>query len=403
LSSKYIACLADAARRTASIAALIHALQPAAAAAQTATEPRARLSVVRGNVRALADALVQRDHAQLERLLAPDFVLRSAPDITRDVWIRNAMTLCWGEQADIGTVDVRLHQDVAVASYQLTLYADPETCRPAVLRSLVTDVWTKGPEGWRLQVRHAGPPPASGAIAAQYGAAPAPPPVWQVDAELSFVATGGNASTRTLGVGSQATHRRNGGTTEMSVAFLTSEAEAVTQARSLKSDLRHAYALSQRIELFGRAAYARDRFAGIDHRVGLDAGLAFAAGFPAAHALTIEGSVGWTSERRLDASRLRFVLVAGTVEYAWQIAPGARIQEIASLVADVETARDWRGTHTAALTLNLTRLLSLKASHSLEYRNLPVPGFGRTDTRTAAALVLTFQRAPARAAAQASR
>jgi putative salt-induced outer membrane protein YdiY/ketosteroid isomerase-like protein len=375
---------------------MLIAPQPAGAAQDADTLPGA--PAVRENVRALADALVQRDRERIERLLAPDFVLRSAPDITRDVWIRNAMTLCWGERADIDALDLRFRGEVAVAAFQLTVYVDPDTCQPAVLRSLITDVWTRDPEGWRLQVRHAGPPPASGAVAAQYAIAPAAPPVWEVDAELSFVSTGGNTSTHTLGVGSQAAHRRDGATTQMSVAFLTSEAEEVTQARSMNADLRHARALSQRIELFGRTAWARDRFAGIDHRIALDTGLAYAAALPASHALTIEGSVGWTSERRRDGRRPRFALVAGAVDYTWKIAPGAEVQETASLVADVETARDWRGTHRLAVTLGLTRLLSLKASHALEYRNVPVAGFGRSDSRTAAALVLTFRRGPAPAA-----
>lgn len=343
-------------------------------------------------MRALADALTRRDRDRLAQLLAPDFVLRSTPDIARDEWLHNAITLCWGDRADIEALEVRLRGDVAVASFQLTLYVDPGSCRPAVLRSLVTDVWTRGPDGWQLQLRHSGPPPASGAIAAQYGAAPARPPVWQIDGELSFVSTGGNASTRTLGLGSHATHRRTGGTTELAFAFLTSEAEAVTQARSVKTNLRHGIALPHRVELFGRGAYARDRFAGIEHRFGLDTGLAYTPALPRRHALTIEGSLGWTAERRRDASRLRFAALAATVAYRWTIAPGTELAETASLIADVESARNWRGTNTLALAVTLTRLLSLKASHAFEYRNLPVGGFGRMDTRTAAALVFTFER-----------
>jgi hypothetical protein len=41
--------------------------------------------------------------------------------------------------------------------------------------------------------------------------------------------------------------------------------------------------------------------------------------------------------------------------------------------------------------VTLTRLLSLKASHTIEYRNVLVVGFEGTDMRTAAALVFSWR------------
>jgi hypothetical protein len=110
--------------------------------------------------------------------------------------------------------------------------------------------------------------------------------------------------------------------------------------------------------------------------------------------LTPEASIGFIAERRLDASRPRFVSVGGTVNYTWTIAAGTQLAETAGLVADVETAHDWRGTNTVTVTVAVTRLLTLKMSKTLEYRNTPVVGFGPLDTRTTAALVFSFERQP---------
>jgi hypothetical protein len=48
----------------------------------------------------------------------------------------------------------------------------------------------------------------------------------------------------------------------------------------------------------------------------------------------------------------------------------------------------------ATLTVRLTSVLSLRASQAIEYRHTPVPGFGRSDIRTAVALVLSTAPRP---------
>ena len=73
---------------------------------------------------------------------------------------------------------------------------------------------------------------------------------------------------------------------------------------------------------------------------------------------------------------------------------GAELTGELGLAADLGTAGNWRGTSRTALTATVTQLLSLKASHALEYRHAPVTGFGRTDMRSGVALVFSVQRGP---------
>jgi putative salt-induced outer membrane protein YdiY len=215
-----------------------------------------------------------------------------------------------------------------------------------------------------------------------------------VTGELSLVATGGNTSTRTLGLGGTAIHRAARSTTRGSVAFVTSEVDAVTQARSIVAQGRHGVRLTDALEVFGQGLYSRDRFAGIDHRAVADAGVAYTTPLRPPHALVAEGGIGYTVEQRLDLTELRYITATGALRYRWRIRPGADLTENAGLVADVEAGANWRGTSETALTVALNQLLSLRASHVVEYRNTPVAGFGRTDTRTAAALVFSFDRRP---------
>jgi putative salt-induced outer membrane protein YdiY len=361
--------------------------------AQSSGDSAAPAREVRAREQALSAAMHARDQPALEMLLAADYVLRGVPDVDRDTWIRNAVTLCWGDRSDIDDFQAHPVDDVVVATFELTFYRDPSNCRQVVLRSLVTDVWIRQGDEWRLQMRHAAAPPAAGAgVAAQFGVVPQPPPAWDVRSEFSLASTAGNTATRTIGVAGSALHRSDGSNTRASFSFLTSEADAVTNARALNSEARHGVRIGGRTDAFAQGAWARDRFAGIADRIAGGAGLAYKPALTRQHVLTVESSIGFTSERRTDESTLRFATATTAFEYAWTLKPGAQFTQQAALFADLEAAGNWRATSGTAISISLTRLLSLRASHGIEYRHAPVAGFRRTDMRTAATFVLSFQQ-----------
>ncbi|MGE0592745.1 MAG: DUF481 domain-containing protein [Vicinamibacterales bacterium] len=364
---------------------------PLQAQANQASSDAALADTLAGLERDLANAMHARDRARLEQILAPDYILRGTPDIDRDTWVRNAVSLCWGERSDIDDLRVQPLGDVAIVSLDLTFYVNPDTCRPAVLRSLITDVWVRSGGAWQLQTRHSGPPPTGG-IAAQFGAVPETPPTWDLGSEVSVVATAGTTSTRTVGLGASALHRAGAGTTQGSVSFLTTEVDQVPSARVLTVRGRQGYRVSPRLELFGDGLYGRDRFAGIGHRVVTSAGAAYTAPLPRRHALTSEGSLGYSAEQRLDGAELRYPIAIGTVRYRWTITPGTTLAQDVGFNADLDIVRNWRGTSATVLSIALTRLLSLNASQTVEYRNQPVAGFGRTDLRSSVVLAFAFRR-----------
>ncbi|HUF67507.1 MAG TPA: DUF481 domain-containing protein, partial [Longimicrobiales bacterium] len=277
-----------------------------------------------------------------------------------------------------------------------TFYVNPVTCQPAALRSLITDIWTMRDGSWQLRIRHSAPAPAAGAgIASQYSVVPQLPPTLDVKGELSYLATAGNASTRTFGLATDVARQSGPWSTRARAALLTTEADSVTRARAFTATVRQAIRLTERLEVFGRADYARDRFAGIENRATFEVGSAVPVPLPPRHTLTVDTGVGFTAEQRLDADDLRFAVATGTFAYAWTIAPGAELRDDLAITADLQSGTNWRATNGVALSVVLTRLLSIKASHSVEYRHFPVPGFGRTDTRSAVALVFAVQQRPA--------
>lgn len=363
------------------LAALL--LLPAFALAQPAHEAELRALEER-----LAQALIGRDEAVFDQLLAPDFVLRSAPDVSRATWIENARRLCWGDAYDISDFRIiRSDGRSALVALVLATNRDPETCEPAVVRSLLTDLWERRDGAWQIVLRHSGP---VGPVTAQFAKGPVPPPRWERSAELSLVSTGGNTSTQTLGLGGAIVWRPGPLTTTAHVSFVRSETAGVETARTLVSQIRQARSITATLDVFGRLEYLSNEFAGIDDRLSVDAGVGWRLLEHAEQRLRLDAGLGYSHEARLSGEDLSFALVNLGSDYAWQISRVATLGDAALFTASLNDSEDWRFGNTVRFTTAMTRLLSLKLSHELKYANAPVPGFRKTDRILSAALVMRF-------------
>ncbi|HEY0875117.1 MAG TPA: DUF481 domain-containing protein [Vicinamibacterales bacterium] len=337
----------------------------------------------------LAAALAQKDAAAIERFLAPEFVLRGSPNVPRETWIKNAITLCWGDTFDISDLTiVQQTDDTAIVSLLMTTYRDPMTCNPATIRSLLTDVWTRIDGTWRLALRHSGP--AGQGIAGQFAKTAPPPPRWERSAELSMVATGGNSDTQTVGAGMAIIWRPGVWTTRSRAAFVRSVTGDRVTAESLVAEIRQSRALTRRADIFGRAEYRVDRFAGISDRITAEGGFGWLLIQRPAHSVKVDGGGGLTHESRLAGDSLTFASATITSLYKWQISSTTTLNEEATISTDVTRFQGWRLQNGLNLAHNLTRILAIRISHELKHVNRPVPGFRKTDTVVSAALVTKF-------------
>jgi putative salt-induced outer membrane protein len=168
--------------------------------------------------------------------------------------------------------------------------------------------------------------------------------------------------------------------------------EHVTRARSFSLELRQSRQISDRVELFGRASFLQDRFAGIDPRLATDAGVADRIVVAPPQSLKLDAGLGVARETRLAGDDLRFVLANLVARYALALSEAAELANETAMTADLTDRDNWRVTNTVAVTAALTGMLSVKLAYTAKFLNLPVPGFKRTDTTAAAALVTTFAR-----------
>lgn len=363
-------------------------------AAAAAAQPADLAPPILEREQRLAQALQANDRPALEAILAPDYVLRGYPDIPRERWIANAIDLCWGKTFELSEFAAKQDGETIVASFIFTFDQDPATCQPAVLRSLITDVWTRREDGeWRLALRHSSAATRPGeSVAQQFATVPEPPPVWQIASELSFVATGGNTDTQTIGTTTNLQHDQGPWETTARGAFVRSSAGGVESARSLLLEARPGYDVTPRLTFFGRTGFRRDLFAGIDARWAFGLGLAYEVLTGPAHTLRVEGGAGYDREKRISAPVLRNASAQTRAAYRWRFSPLFSVDVEGSASADPVDAANWRGSNKASATVAINRALSLKVSHSLEYVNEPVPGFRQTDTLTSIGLVIDFRR-----------
>jgi len=226
-------------------------------------------------------------------------------------------------------------------------------------------------------------------------ARPSAPPVKKPElvrgrAELSYVSTGGTASTQTIGGGAEVVITPGLWRVETRTNYLRTRTDGTVRARRLTGQLRTARKIGERAELFARGTYLRNTFAGIDHSVDGAAGVTAILFQSKPQRLSVDSGFGYIGEdRTIGQGRYLGTFDAG-VRHQWEFSRRNRISNDATLKADVQRTSDWRVSHVAALEAALNAVLALKLSHEVNYRNEPVPGFTRADTVAAAAIVATF-------------
>jgi len=219
---------------------------------------------------------------------------------------------------------------------------------------------------------------------------PPPPPLFEGTVDFSFVSTTGNSSTQSIGVSGDTTYRPDGWEIRNKAAFVRAKTDEELSAQSLVYLFRAARKITPRLSGYGQFDYTRDRFAGIEHRNAVLGGLEYLLYNTAPHDLKILGGAGYVNEQRLSGDDVS----TGALDAGW--AYKLKVSETAEFTDDFRwglsfyESSDWRIGHVAALTTRVHSILSLKVSHTTRFVNFPPPGFEKTDTITAVALVAKF-------------
>ncbi len=243
---------------------------------------------------------------------------------------------------------------------------------------------------------------------------PAAAPAWTGALGLSYVATGGNSDSQTLGLDLGLTRVPDPWGIEIKASALDAESDDLTTAERYTASLRGTRALSDRWNLFLGAAGEMDEFAGFDLRTVAEGGATWKALLGPTHTLSFDGGLTWTREDLVD---LRSVDAEGNVTwqerdaydfmggvlglaYAWKISDTASLTEGLKYFPNFDQSSDWRATSETALQAAISSRLALKLGYLIRYDHEPGVEFvdpagvaheyDDTDTTTTLSVVLTF-------------
>jgi len=235
---------------------------------------------------------------------------------------------------------------------------------------------------------------APGAAGAQAAApqAPPPPPRQEGTAQLAFVGTTGNSSTTTLSAGGDHTLRPDRWILRNRALFVRSEASDTVTAESFLYLFRADRELTKRVSAFGSFGFLRDKPAGVSSHEDVNGGIAFKVIDVAAVQWTVDAGLGYMSENRLAGDDVHSATDSFGSIFKATLTDTTEVTDELRFLQTFDDASDWRLGHIVSLTVKMSEIFSLKVSSQVRFANLPPPGFKKTDTTTAIALVAGFKK-----------
>ena len=220
--------------------------------------------------------------------------------------------------------------------------------------------------------------------------APPAPPLVEGSVDFSFVSTTGNSDTLSMGLAGDVIYRPESWEIRNKAAFVRAETGNEVSAQSFAYLFRAARAITPRLAGYGQYGYTRDTFAGIEHRNEVIGGLEYQLVNRAPHSLKVFGGLGYVNEQRLTGDDVSTGALDTGWAYKWSLSKTAELTDDFRWDESFYDGSDWRIGHAIALTTKVASILSLKVSHTVRYMNFPPPGFEKTDTIAAVALVAKF-------------
>jgi putative salt-induced outer membrane protein YdiY len=229
--------------------------------------------------------------------------------------------------------------------------------------------------------------------AAQTPAAPPPPPppLWDAQIGASFVGTSGNSDTSSTGADFIAHRRGAVWKLESAATIVRTSSDGTATAERYLGMLRAQRSLTARIGVTSGLRLERDRFAGLDLRSILDAGLSYALVHHPEWTLDGLTSIAWLHESRTVLSGIDDPI--GVLQLLSRIPFGTAgdTTQRFTFYPDFKTSAAYRSEAEVTAQAAMSAHLALKIGYLLRFSNDPVPGFKKTDNTTTASVVLRWK------------
>jgi len=205
---------------------------------------------------------------------------------------------------------------------------------------------------------------------------------------LSYLATTGNSESKTAGLDLDYKRTFAPWGLEVIGGYLRADSNGEETASRSFLGVRGDRALGERWKVFVGVNWLRDTFAGLDNRYVLGAGVTYGAVKTDTQELSFDLGVAWNSEDLTTGASNDYLSGLAGMAYTWTISPTSKLTEKLSFLPSFEDSQDWRLASETAVEAAISAKLALKLGFQYLYDNLPVPGFEKTDTKTAISLVV---------------
>lgn len=218
---------------------------------------------------------------------------------------------------------------------------------------------------------------------------------WRLDLGLSYLATGGNTETSSLGFTSEWERLEDRWHYLAGAEAHQAEEDGEQTAERYGGYARADWRVSPRLAITSGWQGEQNEFAGIELRSTVDLGVSWKAVERERWTVDTVSSGTWNYEDPLlggGASNVGLLLMARS---RYEISENASTSQMVRVEPNLEDADDYRVEARAGLRSEVTELIGVKLTYELRYDGEPVPGFDRTDTLATVALVMNLGRTEA--------
>lgn len=207
---------------------------------------------------------------------------------------------------------------------------------------------------------------------------------------FSYLATSGNSSSQTAGLDLAFKHRFDPWGIEASANFLRAQQAGTLSAKKLFLGVRGTRNLTADLDLFLEGSYLQDRFAGLDPRLVGAGGVTYKYLKGPEHELAFDVGLTWTKDELVGGGSSSYIGALAAARYGWNISKTAKLTESLSFFPSFKESSNWRVESQTGLQAAVSTAVAVKLTYGFRYANRPVPGFRKTDTQTAASLVVNL-------------
>lgn len=216
---------------------------------------------------------------------------------------------------------------------------------------------------------------------------------WSDEAELSYLTTSGNTEVETLAVKNTFKyHFSDISSVIWKLAGLKTTTDGELSAERYATDLRAQQNFTRRAYFYENIGWLQDDFLGIHKRVyaGLGPGYKFLTG--PTHTLLGELGLAYVEETYTDSDKTAdFTEGRAFVEYQFAFNKKNRFSQSFEYLYDFDVTENKRYNSETAIIAALNDSMSLKASYTVYYDNLPTPAtLKKRDDITSIAIIVNY-------------